>query len=258
MDKIRVGTSGYSFQDWKGPFYPPGLSDGEMLPFYARHFSCVEINSTYYRIPHFRVFEHLVKKTPDDFEFMVKVHAQVTHARKDPHSSITALVQAAEPLMDSGKFTGFLAQFPYSFKNRAESRKYLADVAELAGQWPLYVEFRHKSWDTPPLYDFLKRQNVGYVNVDEPELPNLLPRQCLATTDVAYVRFHGRNRHTWWNGDRGERYDYHYSKPELEPWKRDIAGILDRVMKIYLFFNNCYHGQAAQNALEMKALLTGI
>lgn len=252
---ILIGTSGYSFQDWKGPFYPVDISDGEMLSFYAQRFSCVEINSTYYGIPHHRVFRHMVEKTPPQFEFTVKVNAQVTHARKQPHQSMKALNQALGPLMDSGKFSGFLAQFPYSFKNRTESRKYLADLAGLSGDWPLYVEFRHKSWATPPLYEFLRTHNMGYVNVDEPELPNLLPRQCLATTEMAYIRLHGRNRDTWWATDRGERYDYLYTASELEPWKRDVEGILERVMKIYLFFNNCYHGQAAQNALEMKSLL---
>ncbi|MFQ6616723.1 MAG: DUF72 domain-containing protein [Fidelibacterota bacterium] len=255
MNKVRVGTSGYSFQDWRGPFYPAGISDGDMLSFYARHFSCVEINSTYYRIPHSRVFHHMVRKTPPGFEFTVKVHAQVTHGRNHPDRSMRELLQALKPLMDSGKFSGFLAQFPYSFKNKSESRKYLAELSSLTGDWPLYVEFRHKSWATPPLYDFLKGHTMGYVNVDEPDLPNLLPRQCLATNDVAYVRFHGRNRETWWESDAGERYDYSYSTSELEPWKRDITGILDRITKIYLFFNNCYHGQAARNALEMKSLL---
>lgn len=226
-----------------------------MLKFYARHFPCAEINSTHYRIPHHRVFKHMVEKTPPEFEFTVKVNAQVTHARKHPDQSMQALIKALGPLTDSGKFSGFLAQFPYSFKNGRESRGYLAELAGLRGEWPLYVEFRHLSWATPPLYDFLRHHHLGYVNVDEPPLPNLLPRQHLFTTEAAYVRFHGRNLKTWWGTDRGERYDYSYSASELKTWEEDISKILDQVKKIYLFFNNCYHGQAARNALQMKDLL---
>lgn len=252
---ILIGTSGYSFQDWRGVFYPNDIPDGEMLSFYSQHFTCAEINSTYYRIPHSQVFYHMGNKTPPGFEFIVKVHADVTHARRDPDRSVVNLTGALQPLMDQGKFTGFLAQFPYSFKNRFESRKYLIHLSQLSGNWPLFVEFRHKSWASPPLYDFLRHHGIGYVNVDEPDLPNLLPPQQVATTDTGYVRFHGRNREAWWEKDKGDRYDYLYTAPELEKWKEDITGLLDRVKKIYLFFNNCYHGQAAQNALDMKALL---
>ncbi|MEE9166465.1 MAG: DUF72 domain-containing protein [Candidatus Neomarinimicrobiota bacterium] len=257
MTEIRIGTSGYSFQDWRGVFYPHNISNGEMLTFYAQRFTCAEINSTYYRIPHARVFQHMVNKTPGEFEFIVKVHAEVTHARKNPDRSVADLTTAIRPLMEQDKFRGFLAQFPYSFKNRFESRKYLIHLSQLTGDLPLFAEFRHSSWTTPPLYDFLKQHEIGYVDVDEPELPNLVRPQQVTTTDTAYVRFHGRNELAWWDGDKGDRYDYLYTASELEQWKDDITGILDRVKKIYLFFNNCYHGQAALNALDMKALLPG-
>ena len=254
MAEIQIGTSGYSFQDWRGVFYPFDIPDGNMLNFYSKHFSCAEINSTYYRIPHPRVFQHMANKTPANFDFVVKVHAEVTHKRKDPDISIADLFEAVQPLIDNGKFFGFLAQFPYSFKNNFESRKYLLHVSEQIGEWPLFLEFRHLSWDTPPIYNLLKQQKIGYVNVDEPELPNLLPPQNVTTTDIGYFRFHGRNKNTWWDRDRGNRYDYLYSKTELEQWKQRVATIIDRVKKLYLFFNNCHHGQAAQNAFDMKAL----
>ena len=197
----------------------------------------------------------MVTTTPSQFEFIVKVHSQVTHARKDPVQSMADLIDVLQPLMEAGKFHGFLAQFPYAFKNRYESRKYLIELADMAGDWSIFVEFRHRSWAITPLYDFLKQHKIGYVSVDEPQLPNLMPRQCIVTTDVGYVRLHGRNKQTWWDRDKGDRYDYLYSRSELEEFKSDIAAILDRVKKMYLFFNNCYHGQAAQNALDMQHLV---
>lgn len=254
MAEILIGTSGYSFQDWRGPFYPENIPDGQMLPFYTEHFRATEVNATYYRILPPAVFRRMAERTPPEFQFIVKVHADVTHARKDPDPSMMELTEALQPLIDEDKLFGLLAQFPYSFKNRFESRKYLIHLAELTSTGPLFVEFRHASWAIPPLYDFLGQHGIGYVNVDEPELPNLLPRQVVNTTDIGYVRFHGRNKEAWWDKNKGDRYDYNYSKGELEEWKRDIDGILDRIKRIYLFFNNCYHGQAAQNALDMQEL----
>tara|TARA_B100001123_G_C15343694_1_gene1036097 strand:- start:5206 stop:5511 length:306 start_codon:yes stop_codon:yes gene_type:complete len=92
--------------------------------------------------------------------------------------------------------------------------------------------------------------NIGYVNMDGPALPNLFPRQNVTTTDTAYVLFHVRNSKTWWNTEKGDRYDYRYSPKQLSQWKRDIKSMLESVKKVYLFFNNCHQGQAAQNGLK--------
>ena len=117
------------------------------------------------------------------------------------------------------------------------------------------MEFRHASWTrVSAIYDFLTSLEIGYVNVDGPPLTNLLQPQNVTTTDTGYVRFHGRNTDTWWNTDKGDRYDYDYSMAQLSQWKTDVNDMLDPVEKVYLFFNNCYHGQAAQNALQMQSL----
>ena len=254
MTDVRIGTSGYSFQDWKGRFYPSNIPDGKMLLHYVKHFSCAEVNSTYYRIPHPKVFHHMVQKVPENFEFIIKVHSDVTHKREKPESSLDELALAIQPAVDKDMFCGYLAQFPYSFKNKQLNRQYLACLSQLTDQRPLFVEFRHVSWATPPLYDFLRKHHLHYVNVDEPALTNLLPPQTITTSETGYVRFHGRNIAAWWNKNKGDRYDYLYSQEELASWQEDLHGMFDRVKKLYLFFNNCYHGQAAQNALEMKTL----
>ncbi|MDP6456786.1 MAG: DUF72 domain-containing protein [Candidatus Marinimicrobia bacterium] len=254
MADVHIGTSGYSFQDWKGRFYPSSITDGEMLLHYAKHFSCAEVNSTYYRIPHPKVFHHMVQKVPKDFEFIIKVHSDVTHKREKTGSSLASLALSIQPIVDENMFSGYLAQFPYSFKNRQPNRQYLARLSQLTDPQPLFVEFRHASWATPPLYDFLSEHRLNYVNVDEPALPNLLLPQVITTSDTGYVRFHGRNADTWWDKNKGDRYDYFYSQEELAGWQEDIQGVLNRVKNMYLFFNNCHHGHAAQNALDMKAL----
>jgi len=86
--KLSIGTSGYSYEDWKGVFYPPKISKSKMLEFYTQHFKSVEINATYYTIPNYSVFERLVQKTPADFEFVVKVNKETTHVRKENEKAI--------------------------------------------------------------------------------------------------------------------------------------------------------------------------
>ena len=256
-DKIRLGTSGYSFQDWIGPFYPPGIEKGQMLNFYAQKFSTVEVNSTYYRIPHPAVFYHMAEKTPDNFDFIVKVNKETTHTRKENAEACRLLLEAVMPLRESRKLSGFLAQFPYGFQNTTPNRKHLIETRQLLKDDPLFVEFRHDSWALPEVSRMLSDHAIGYVCVDEPPLGHMLPPQEIVTSDTGYVRFHGRNSETWWDQNKGNRYDYRYSKSELEDWKSRIYRILTQVKKLYLFFNNCHHGHAPENAFELSDILYG-
>ena len=253
--KIIVGTSGFSFEDWRGAYYPEDLPKGKMLDYYAKDFSAVEINSTYYRIPKSYVFYHLVNKTPPDFEFIVKVHQEVTHNRQNPRESMQELKEALRPMQESGKLKGYLAQFPWGFKYHPAHLDYLRQIAEDCSPQPLFVEFRHISWVRPEVYSFLATEQIGYCNVDEPRLRGLLPPQEIVTNNIGYVRFHGRNARTWWNSHLGDRYDYRYSREELKEWLQRIRKMRQNAEKIYLFFNNCHMGHAVINAQEMTELL---
>ncbi|MCL5019889.1 MAG: DUF72 domain-containing protein, partial [Patescibacteria group bacterium] len=205
---LKIGTSGYSFDDWIGEFYPGDIQKGKMLDFYAYHFDSVEINSTYYRIPHKQVFYHLDKKTPPGFEFIVKLHKTTTHLEvKDP-TTTESIIESVAPIANSGKLHGLLAQFPFSFHMVPLNLEYLERVQQCCHGIPLFVEFRHKSWNQESVCVFLRERKIGYCCVDEPQLPNLLPPQVLATTPTGYVRFHGRNQQTWWDSSKGDRYDY--------------------------------------------------
>ncbi|RMG60852.1 MAG: DUF72 domain-containing protein [Calditrichaeota bacterium] len=253
--EYRVGTSGFSYQDWRGVFYPEDLPTGKMLDYYAQYFNTVEVNSTYYRIPNRAVFYHLSRKTPPDFDFMVKTHQETTHQRQNPEQAMQALIEAVQPLVEAGKFSGFLAQFPYSFKNTPENRDYLKQTRELAGDYPLFVEFRNWTWNRQEVFQFLRENNLGYVNVDQPRLRGLLPPQSVLTTDAGYVRFHGRNKQEWWQGTNETRYNYLYTEEELKEWLGRIATLLKQSKRTHIFFNNHPQGKAVKNALQLKALL---
>lgn len=254
---ILIGTSGYSFDDWVGPFYPAGLPRGKRLDFYKDHFPVVEVNSTYYRIPHPKVFREMEKKTPRQFEFLVKLHANQTHSRKDVAETTTMLLESVSPLVEMGKFGGFLAQFPGGFHATSENAAYLGDLrGQIPREVPLYAEFRHASWVHAATFDRLRALGIGYCSVDEPALSGLVPPIARATGLPGYVRFHGRNASNWWGRGGGDRYDYTYTKEELAQWVEKIRQLEKETGKVYLFFNNCHAGQAVKGAKMMAGLLS--
>jgi uncharacterized protein YecE (DUF72 family) len=251
---IRVGTSGYSFADWVGPFYPRKTKSAEMLRFYQRHFNTVEINATYYRIPPVSSMARMVERTPDDFHFVVKLPGALTHQRDRDCVPAENFKQAIAPMVASGKFAGALAQFPYAFKHNEVNGEYLRWLRDVTDELPLFIEFRHDSWDLPEMPKLIGELGAGFCTVDEPSLPGLFPPRCELVGDTAYIRFHGRNTRDWWTGGQ-LRYDYNYSETELEAWTDLIREMADRAKQTYIFFNNCHAGHAVLNARMMEELL---
>lgn len=258
---ILVGTSGYSFEDWRGPFYPPHLKRGDWLSYYAKHFPAVEINLTYYRIPSVRAFAGMADRTPHEYPFFVKTHAETTHERIDPGPAMRALLASTTPLYGSGRLRGFLAQFPMNFRNREQERGYLLRLRDLTPpSISIFAEFRHESWDQEALYPFLEAHEIGYCAVDEPRLPGLMPGRARVTNGTGYVRFHGRNRATWWGASGNvsshtDRYDYLYREEELQNWVKRIRDMEETSQRTFVFFNNCYSGQAVRGAKLMQQLM---
>jgi len=291
---ILLGTSGYSYPDWYGVFYPSGLERAKQLDYYVRQFNTVEVNSTYYRIPPASTFAAMERKTPAGFEFVVKAHGDMTHKQSRDPAVYEALQAALAPLRAARKLSGVLAQFPQAFHRSDDHEQFLVEMQERLEGTPLFVEFRHRSWMHEEVFQFLERASLGYVSVDEPDLPGLLPRVARATGPLAYVRFHGRNAKSWYAGDEGGgagagakgpgdgaaskarspaparpagapaprqrdrqllRYDYLYSEAELKEWADKIRELNQKTQKTFVFFNNCHAGQAATSAKLMRTLL---
>jgi len=253
---VKIGTSGYSFEDWRGTFYPEKIEKGKMFDHYLKYFPTVEINSTYYRIPHPAVMANIEKKSPDGYEFIVKAPQAVTHKRREIDKAVSEYRECLKPMADAGKLKGVLAQFPFSFKFSQAGLNYLRNVKQAMEPNPVFVEFRHDSWVNRSMYNFSRDNNIGYVAVDEPQLRGLLKPDLFNTTDTAYIRLHGRNNEQWWDGGPF-RYDYDYSEEELNDWKTRINNLRDKgkAKRLYIFFNNCHLGQAVKNAREMMKML---
>jgi len=251
--RLKIGTSGYSFQDWVGTIYPPGTRPGAFLPLYAKLFDTVEINATYYRTPSPQTFARMVEKTPEGFTFVVKVPRAMTHELASFDRELGPFQEAVRPLAEADRLGGFLAQFPYAFTPNDSARRHLERLARtFAGRAPLAVEFRHDAWARDETLSLLRDLDLSYVNVDLPELPHLPRPSATATTRTGYVRLHGRNAASWWNQERGgDRYDYLYSATELEPWVARIRGLAEETDLVFAFANNCHLGQSVVNALQL-------
>lgn len=253
---IRIGTSGYSYDDWIGPFYPPGIAKGEMLPFYAREFDTTEVNSTYYRLPTAGMLAAMARKVPDGFLFTIKASQELTHGREEPQEAFRQFREALRPLQEAGKFGCVLAQFPWSFRPGEENRAYIALLREQLPDVPVVVEFRNAGWITEDTFELLRQLQLGYCCVDEPRLKGLIPPIAKATAPVAYVRFHGRNAAKWWQHEEAwERYDYTYSDEELREWLPKIRELERAAETVFVLTNNHWQGQAVATARQLRLLL---
>jgi uncharacterized protein YecE (DUF72 family) len=253
---IYIGTSGFSYKDWVGPYYPAELPKNRWLAFYAGEFQTTEINFTYYRLPDPRTLAAMAAKTPQGFLFTVKASKELTHEREDNVAAFDQFVQALGPLIETNKFGCVLAQFPYSFHATAENRDYLQAFRERMTNLPVVVEFRNSRWLSPETFALLQENDLGFCCVDQPRLKGLIPPIAKATSRVAYVRFHGRNAKKWWSHDKAwERYDYSYAKEELEEWVPKIKDLDAEAEKTFLFANNHWQGQAVDTARQLRLLL---
>lgn len=250
MIETWVGTSGYSYTDWVGPFYPPGTPPGRMLSYYARYFPLTELNYTFYRVPTPRELVHLVKKAPPGFRYIVKLYQSITHELKS--DDVSAFQGALLALSQTGALVGTLAQFPERFHNTKENRNWVEQLAQWFGTYALAVEFRHRSWDRESVRRWLHDLNVLQVSVDVPPLPTLFPTKLVTTDSTLYIRLHSRRPETWYADDKA-RYDYLYQDDELLEWVEAMRQARPR--RAWVIFNNCQRGQAAINARRMEELL---
>ncbi|NBF39404.1 MAG: DUF72 domain-containing protein [Spirochaetes bacterium] len=269
MGHVVVGTAGYSYTDWVGPYYPKGTPPSEFLTRYARDFPLTELNFSYYRMPEPHMLSRLVEKTPDGFRFVVKAHRSLTHDRAaNWREDAKRFAEASRALQEPGRLAGLLLQFPYSFHYTRANRRYLAELCEAlstAGgsggtsstdaRPSLFLEYRNAEWQRESVYAEMRARNLALVMTDMPRLRGLPAPASVVTADRAYLRFHGRNASMWWEGDNRSRYDYLYSRAELEEWVAPIRAIADRVSELIVTFNNHANARAVHNARALIELL---
>ena len=252
MKQFLVGTSGWSYRDWIGYFYPKGTRPSDFLRYYAKYFSTTEINSTYYRLPTPELMQALFRKTPEYFVFSVKATDIFTHKREWTQDDARAFKEAVKQL--NGKLGVVLFQFPHSFHLTRKNFDYIKKIRDEFQEFPLAFEFRSREWFQDKIFQALEKMGVSLVCVDEPDVPGLPPPLCVSTSPIAYIRFHGRNAQKWYEHEKPEeRYDYLYSEEELDEWAEKIVKLPSE--KVFVYFNNHPRAQAVQNAQQMIKIL---
>lgn len=256
---VRVGTAGWSYEDWKGIVYPPSAPrDFHPLTMLSELFDVVEVNSSFYRPP---VANHcaswLEKSSANpNFKFTVKLWDRFTHRRASfpTDEEVAIFCEGISPLHEAGKLGAILIQFPWSYKRTPENRQWLARVIDRFADYPLALEIRHASWNRQELFEGLAQRHVAFCNIDQPLFGNSMEPTAEVTAPLAYVRLHGRNHKDWFREDAGrdDRYNYLYSEEELRPWIEKIAHLRKKAKEIYAITNNHYRGQAVVNAFEIQ------
>lgn len=183
--KYFTGTSGWHYNHWIGPFYPPGLPKSRWLEFYSRNFPTVELNNTFYRLPTEKAFEQWKSQSPEDFTFALKVSRLITHMKKlrNVEAQLQNFFSRARLL--TNKLGPLLYQTPPSMLRNDELLESFLSL--LPPDLKHAFEFRHISWHSREVYNILRRFNAGLCVFDMPGFTS--PRE--VTADFCYLRFHG-------------------------------------------------------------------
>ena len=257
MTEILIGTSGYSYQEWVGPVYPEGTRQKDYLSCYSGLFPTVELNFSYHAMPKAQNLAKMLVDGGPELRFSIKAHRTLTH-EVDPslwEGEAKTYLEAIEPLLEANRLDAVLFQFPYRFHYTPDNRRYLDKVLRYFKEVPVAVEFRTADWFSGKVIDAMKEREVPLVSLDMPELPKLPPLMDVVTAPLAYIRFHGRNKDTWWGDDDRERYNYLYDDREIEAWAARIQRIAQQAKRVLVYFNNHPLGKAARNARTLAKML---
>lgn len=236
---IHIGTSGFYYDHWKGPFYPEELPKAAWLPHYAAHFPSVELNTTFYHLPRQKSLLHWLEVTPEDFVFSLKGYRQITHYKRlrDVRDDLLRFIHLIKPL--KSKLGVILFQLPPSLHLDMPLLEHF--LTALPHGYRYAVEFRHRSWLDPAVYELLRLHNVALC-IDDYEKH---PIPFIATADFVYIRRHGENG----------RYAGRYPIQALETLAGEIARFAAEGKAVYCYFNNDFEAAACEDAVELTHIL---
>ncbi len=240
---LHVGTSGWSYPHWSGPFYPEDVKPARFLEYYTTQFDCVELNASFYRLPAPKTVEGWARRTPENFRFCAKVSRFITHRKR--------LVETAEPLERflavfeplRGRLGPFLVQLPPSLRfDPSVATAFLEELDRYRDRYAFALEARHASWFTPEALGLLARHGVASVLADS---GGRFPEGADATGPLVYLRFHGPDG----------RYTRPYTREALAAHARRIRAWLSEGRQVWAFFNNDTDAHAVFNARDLRALV---
>jgi uncharacterized protein YecE (DUF72 family) len=266
---LRVGPAGWSYPDWAGFVYPSRRAKGfHEAAYLSEFFDTIEINTSFYqplRPDHAAQWIDRVAANPQ-FVFTAKLWQRFTHDLAATASLTAARDEQAvragfDVLRTANKLGAVLLQFPFSFHRTKETVAYLSGVLKRFSDYPLVVEVRHASWNSPETLTLLREHNTGFCNIDQPIIGRSLAPSAQATSPVGYIRLHGRRYDTWFTEDPAvpahERYNYLYSPEDLAPWIARVRKVTARARETFVVTNNHFQGKSVVNALQLINILKG-
>jgi uncharacterized protein YecE (DUF72 family) len=239
-NKIHIGTSGFHYEHWLGPFYPQGVESKDFLKFYTQFFHTVELNNTFYQLPREKAVVHWRELVPKDFIFAVKASRYITHIKRlvEPRDALAVFYERIELFEDT--IGPILFQFPprwhYNYERMAQF------VPLLSRDYRYAFEFRDPTWYVQELYDLLASRDIALCVYDS---GGTITPQVL-TTDFAYIRMHGPEA----------LYAGKYPHDALAQWADTIRTWSRRLKAVYCYFNNDVKGHAPVNAAALQDMLT--
>ncbi len=244
---IRIGTSGFSYKDWLGNFYPQFVPQADFLKYYSSQFRTVEIDMTFYRIPTVEMVTRWAKITPENFLFAAKFPRTVTH-----DGTVESRLEDAQRFVKVMKGLGdklgpLLLQFPYGFK--PDRKKLLMTLmGAMKSDIRVSVELRNKKWlEHEDVFERMQEQNIALCLIDHPWMPRLTT----TTADFSYIRFLGDRKKI----EDDFSYVRNDREKELTWWQDLIDDVAGEGKDLFAYFNNHYSGHAPSTAFRLMELL---
>ena len=269
--EVKIGPAGWSYQDWRGVVYPTPRPRGfHEASYLAHYFPVIEINTSFYRPVRPELSRLWVKKVEGipRFQFTAKLYHVFTHERILNRDDVGVFAAGLAPLLEAGRLGAVLMQFPWSFRATRENQQYLRRLRKAFGGFPLVAELRHADWNDPDPLRRLADHEIGFANIDQPQLPHSMPPTAHVTSPIGYVRLHGRNYQEWFRLGNGPvsphglmpvqaRYNYLYSSAQLKTWQPRIEAVSRQATTTFVVTNNHFRGQAVVNALQLMSMTAG-
>src|SRR5271168_360433 len=225
IDDLRIGPAGWAYKDWNGVVYPSPRPKGfHEATYLAQFFDTIEINTSFYAPLRIEQAEQWIERVAANprFLFTAKLWQRFTH---DPAPSVTDEREVRlgfDVLMGEGKLGAVLVQFPFAFHRTSETVKHLEGLLRRFAQYPLVVEFRHASWKAPETFALLREHRAGFCNIDHPIIGRSLEPSAEVTSEIGYVRLHGRRYDTWFTSTK-PRAEHAAAGTEIVSARRDAA-----------------------------------
>ena len=271
---VKIGPAGWAYKDWDGIVYPAQIKkEKHPVEYLAQYFDLIEINTSFYGRVRPEVAKLWCRKAQavnPGFVFTFKLNKAFTHSPIAVVESTSAKTirftdqdeddakAALEAIAEEQMLGALLMQFPISFKNTEENRDHLELLIRQFREYPIAVEVRHSSWSNEGILRYFTQKGVAFCNIDQPLLGSAVQPSEHVTSNIGYVRLHGRRYDQWFDPDKpSDRYDYLYTEPELKDWKEKIETVAKKAEVTFVVANNHFEGKAPANALELKSMISG-